>query len=385
MFIDILARIQKPPNSTYVEIGCGFGFGVDVAVNAMRWQGRGMDPGNLAKLGKQMLGVDIQTSYFNSTTVPDHSCDVVMASEVLEHLADPVAFLRDVHRSLRPDGVLALTTPDVQAIHRPIEKHALRATLSVGSHLILQSQASLSASLRTAGFLHQVVKTNGWRITAFASGVPMKLRDDPDDRQFQVTSYLVARADARASLDDLYFGYSGRAFFEAVSGAQWSLAQAVWTKLDPSLQTRYGIAVDEIEVPPPDAWTTPFHELHSVMPFNLPAIMLARAYLRLNLGQSRGAIMDSSPTSLRCRKVKGRAIPESPGGLLLISLTDWTSIKSLTPSGSCLEVRRAFRSLTFGVWKPADDKNFGCCCRRSCRCVAWSCYAQNQHGRKIFS
>lgn len=292
VFIDILARIQKPPNSTYVEIGCGFGFGVDVAVNAMRWQGRGMDPGNLAKLGKQMLGVDIQTSYFNSTTVPDHSCDVVMASEVLEHLADPVAFLRDVHRSLRPDGVLALTTPDVQAIHRPIEKHALRATLSVGSHLILQSQASLSASLRTAGFLHQVVKTNGWRITAFASGVPMKLRDDPDDRQFQVTSYLVARADARASLDDLYFGYSGRAFFEAVSGAQWSLAQAVWTKLDPSLQTRYGIAVDEIEVPPPDAWTTPFHELHSVMPFNLPAIMLARAYLRLNLGQSRGAIMD---------------------------------------------------------------------------------------------
>ena len=43
-----------------------------------------------------------------------HSFDVVLFCEILEHLLmDPVAVLRQIHRVLKPGGVLVLTTPNV--------------------------------------------------------------------------------------------------------------------------------------------------------------------------------------------------------------------------------------------------------------------------------
>lgn len=48
---------------------------------------------------------------------PDDSFDVVMFCEILEHmLMDPVGALKQMHRVLKPNGVLILTTPNVARI-----------------------------------------------------------------------------------------------------------------------------------------------------------------------------------------------------------------------------------------------------------------------------
>ncbi len=291
VFADILAHLRKPAGARYVEIGCGFGFGLDIGTHAMGWASRGMDPAKLSEVGRAVLGVDITLAYFDPTTVADASCDIVMATEVLEHLPDPVAFLREVRRGLKPDGVVVLTTPDVAAVHPPIAKSALNATLSIGLHLILHSRTSLDLALRQAGFPHIRIDSDGWKLTAFASAVPLDLRDDPAERHAIVTRYLTGRAEARHEPDDLAIGFAGRAFFEAVNAADAPAAQRVWMALDLALKTRYRIDIDTITEPPAGIGAVDFDGIAAIMPFNLAVIMLARAYQRLQAGEARPALL----------------------------------------------------------------------------------------------
>jgi 2-polyprenyl-3-methyl-5-hydroxy-6-metoxy-1,4-benzoquinol methylase len=53
----------------------------------------------------------------------DHSFDVVLLNEVLEHVPDDMATLRELHRVLRPGGVLALLSPNRLY---PFEQHGLK-------------------------------------------------------------------------------------------------------------------------------------------------------------------------------------------------------------------------------------------------------------------
>lgn len=75
----------------------------------------------------------------------DASQDFVIASHVVEHLADPIGFLADVHRVLRPGGMVLLFLPDRRRTadrFRPptplehlIEEHQAAATVVSDAHL----------------------------------------------------------------------------------------------------------------------------------------------------------------------------------------------------------------------------------------------------------
>jgi len=48
--------------------------------------------------------------------VPDNSFDVIVSTEVIEHLENPRATFREFHRILRPGGKLVVTTPNQESI-----------------------------------------------------------------------------------------------------------------------------------------------------------------------------------------------------------------------------------------------------------------------------
>ena len=50
--------------------------------------------------------------------VPDDSVDLVLSTQVLEHVADPELYLRECSRVLRPGGHLVLTTHGIMYLHR---------------------------------------------------------------------------------------------------------------------------------------------------------------------------------------------------------------------------------------------------------------------------
>ena len=83
---------------------------------------------------------------------PDHSFDVVITSEVLEHIQDDVAAISEMVRVLRPGGRFAATVPawgpETIAWRLSDEYHAPKAD---GGHVRIYTATELRAKLRTAG------------------------------------------------------------------------------------------------------------------------------------------------------------------------------------------------------------------------------------------
>ncbi len=89
----------------------------------------------------QYQGVDVEAAaafgYKNPDTVyydgnvlpfPDASFDVVLCTEVLEHIAEPAGTIREMHRVLKPGGLLLLTIPWSARFHyQPFDYHPLHA------------------------------------------------------------------------------------------------------------------------------------------------------------------------------------------------------------------------------------------------------------------
>lgn len=78
-------------------------------------------------LGCGYIGVDVADGFYkekpdligSATEVPapDGVADIVISSEVVEHLEQPFEALREAHRLLKPNGVLLCSTPFLYPIH----------------------------------------------------------------------------------------------------------------------------------------------------------------------------------------------------------------------------------------------------------------------------
>src|SRR5260221_12756100 len=66
--VDPLFLVPTTSERRYMEVGCAFGFGVDFATHALGWQATGLEPSELGKLGREVLGIDLQTAYLDDRT-----------------------------------------------------------------------------------------------------------------------------------------------------------------------------------------------------------------------------------------------------------------------------------------------------------------------------
>ena len=129
-------------------------------------------------MGRDMLGADIRLDYLaDATALRGRRFDVVFSSEVIEHVPDPRAFLRELADHLAPGGTLAVTTPSAEIVDRRSSPTVMIAALSPGLHQMLFSAVALEAALREAGFAHVAVEVQTERLVAFASHAPLALGD----------------------------------------------------------------------------------------------------------------------------------------------------------------------------------------------------------------
>jgi SAM-dependent methyltransferase len=110
------ARRWLPAEARRVlDVGCAFGYGT--AALTGRGESRRLvigiehDATHLAEADRRFPWVPVVRADAADLPIADGSADAAVMLDVLEHVADPAAVLAELHRVLRPGGVLVLSVP----------------------------------------------------------------------------------------------------------------------------------------------------------------------------------------------------------------------------------------------------------------------------------
>ena len=130
------------------EAGCAFGFFLDLA--RQYWEVSGIDISDAATdYAKNVLNLCVERGDLESHPPEPNTYDVVTLWDTIEHLYDPVTAVRTSVKALRPNGILALTTGDIDALLPRLQRQSWRLVIPV--HLYYFSRKSISYLLNDYG------------------------------------------------------------------------------------------------------------------------------------------------------------------------------------------------------------------------------------------
>ena len=133
-----------------LDVGAGSGWLVE-HMNALGWQAEGVDFDTRAVAQARDRGLTIHAGGLAEQRFPEASFDAVTMSHSIEHVHDPVAWLAEARRVLKPGGRIAIATPNTRSLlHRRFGAHWF--ALDPPRHLHLFNRAALASALRKAGF-----------------------------------------------------------------------------------------------------------------------------------------------------------------------------------------------------------------------------------------
>jgi len=78
--------------------------------------------------------------------------DLVVAADVLDHLANPARFLEAVHEHLRADGLLAIVTPNAMSLNHALKSLAAVRIEANPEHTCWYDRTTLGQLLACHGF-----------------------------------------------------------------------------------------------------------------------------------------------------------------------------------------------------------------------------------------
>ncbi|WP_456600501.1 methyltransferase domain-containing protein [Blastococcus sp. SYSU DS0616] len=144
-----------------LDVGCGPGtITVDLAARVAPGRVLGLDvspePLDEAQAFAARAGVAVIFAVGDvySLDLPDASFDVVHAHQVLQHLTDPVAALREMARVCRPDGLIAVRDVDYAATTWFPADDGLDRWLALYQQVARRNGAEPDAGRRLVGWAH---------------------------------------------------------------------------------------------------------------------------------------------------------------------------------------------------------------------------------------
>jgi 2-polyprenyl-3-methyl-5-hydroxy-6-metoxy-1,4-benzoquinol methylase len=161
--------LKKNPSGKVLEIGCGDG-GRLAKIKELGWviEGQEIDP-IAGKKAEMKLGVRIHIGPIAKLKLKESSYDAIIMNHVIEHIHNPIETLTEVHRMLKPQGMLVIVTPNMQSRgHGRFGRYWLG--LDPPRHLFLYNPDSLQALVSKLAFTIDSCRTTAANAELLASG-----------------------------------------------------------------------------------------------------------------------------------------------------------------------------------------------------------------------
>ena len=100
---------NSPQGLRLIDVGCSRGHFVAAAAS-LGFSAEGVEPAPHIAEAARAQGLNVRTGLLQELRLPDASFDAVTLFEVLEHLKQPIALVRECARIVKPGGILCVTT-----------------------------------------------------------------------------------------------------------------------------------------------------------------------------------------------------------------------------------------------------------------------------------
>jgi len=105
------SRLPKQADSVmFLDVGCSSGSVLQVAKQC-GFNTHGVEPApKAAETARQIEGAKVFKGFLHEAAYPDNHFDIITLFEVIEHLTDPIALIKEIGRILKPGGLLLIGT-----------------------------------------------------------------------------------------------------------------------------------------------------------------------------------------------------------------------------------------------------------------------------------
>jgi 2-polyprenyl-3-methyl-5-hydroxy-6-metoxy-1,4-benzoquinol methylase len=207
-----------------LDVGCAAGDFLHVMNRTGRWEVHGVDTCPKAtQYARERYGLDVFTGEVAEAGYPDGYFDVVTMWHVIEHVHDPRGTLAELHRIMKPAGLLIIGTPNLWSWDaRIFGRHWLG--LDAPRHLYVFSPATLQNLLQQVGFRTDKIRSFSQFYRPFARSMQFWLDERLHNERLKRALFTIIHLRIFRLLTLPYFTVMGR--FNKTSGMTvWATRQ----------------------------------------------------------------------------------------------------------------------------------------------------------------
>ena len=178
-----------------LDIGSGVGYSL-IRIEALGGEAWGLDPDDNARKIAKKLKLNFHHGFIDNCPFDKKSFDLITASQVLEHIPDPLKFLKITREFLKPGGRILLSFPNTGALYQKIWRkmwlhwhvpyHLNHFNKKSFKTLVNQSGLKIVKIETVTPILWTILQIKSWlnntkegERDGMWDGKPIKVRDEP--------------------------------------------------------------------------------------------------------------------------------------------------------------------------------------------------------------